>query len=246
MKLFLLAILIAFSISSQSQIRRIDTMATDSKAVNYSSYKSPKLYSYTVGLQVFSIEEYPKILNQVNSNDLINGTFNGAFVKINDNQISYRMFGTFLSKDLTFRNECEDCEKASGKMRDFALKIGFEKNIVYGVIQPYMAFDIGYRRNSFKGDVSNASALAYTNPYRVSTLKNGFLMSPSIGFKLNLIQHVSLAAETGLGLVYSYEKQEKTYEDANRTRTFNDFKKWEFLLKPLSMLSVQYNFGATY
>lgn len=246
MKKSLLIIFCILTFTVQAQITRIDTVSSSPKHVKFSSYKSPRLYTYTIGVQVFSIEEYPKILNQVTSNDLINGAFNGAFLKINDNQISYRLSATMFSKDLNFRNECEDCEEADGKMKDFSVKIGFEKNFIYGAVQPYLAFDIGFRRNSFKGEVVNATSVAYTNPHTAYTLKNGLLMSPNFGFKFNLIDHITIAAETGIGLLYSYEKQERTYDDANRTRTFNDFKKWEFLLKPVSSLSLQYNFGATY
>ena len=71
-------------------------------------------------------------------------------------------------------------------------------------------------------------------------------MSPNFGLKVNIVSHFSLALETGIGVLYSYEKQEKTYRDMNRTRTFNDYKKWEFLLKPVSMIGLQYNFGLGY
>lgn len=246
MKETLLLLFSIFSLFSQAQITRIDTVSTTEVNLKPSQFKSQRLYLYTVGVKAFSFEEFPKILNQTNSSDYISTIANGIFLKLNDNQISYRIAANYFSKDLSFKNECDECEEANGKMKDFSTRIGFEKNFVYGVLQPYLAFDLGYRRNSFNGEVKNGSIPGYTTPYDVSTLKNGFLMSPNFGLKLNIVSHFSLAIETGIGILHSYEKQEKTYRDMNRTRTFTDYKKWEFLLKPVSMIGLQYNFGLAY
>jgi hypothetical protein len=201
---------------------------------------------YTIGLKAFSLEEFPLVLNRIDENKYFRTYFNGIFVKLNDNQISYRLGVSKYADNITFKNECADCEEAKGKLKDFSTRIGFEKNFIYGTIQPYFAFDIGYRRNSFDGDIKNASTVNYTNPYHVSALKNGFLLSPNFGVKVSPSSHITVAIETGMGLLYSYEKQERVYYDANRTRTFNQYKKWDFLLKPVSMLSLQYNFGLMY
>jgi len=241
---FLILFLLS-SLTLQAQITRIDTI-TNSKKSTFSKITSPRLYTYTIGLKVFSLEEFPKILNQINSNEFVSAPLRGAFIKINDNQISYRLSADFYSDNITFNNECEDCEVATGKVKDFSGKIGFEKNFIYGMLQPYLAFDIGYRRNSFDGKVESGTIPNYTNPYNVTSLKNGFLMSPNFGLKFNPINHFTIGIETGLSLLYSYEKQERVYQDANSTRTFNDYKKWEFLLKPLSAVSIQYNFGIMY
>jgi hypothetical protein len=235
------------TIASQAQIRRIDTAnVSESPRFKPVNTESPRQYMYSVGLKVYSIEEFPKILNQIDESRLFRPVLTGIFVKINDNQISYRLSANYYSDDISFKNECEECEAAKGEMKDFSTRTGFEKNFIYGKLQPYFAFDIGYRRNSFEGNVQNASTINYTNPYDVSTLKNSLSLSPAFGFKVNLIDHFALAIETGIGLLYSYEKQERTYQDANRTRTFNDYKKWEFLLRPISAVSVQYNFGLAY
>ncbi|MFD2164367.1 hypothetical protein ACFSJU_18315 [Paradesertivirga mongoliensis] len=241
-----IAIAFFFSITAAAQITRIDTVTATDVNLKPSQFRTQRLYMYTIGLKVYSLEEFPKILNQTNPNDLQNTVLNGLFVKLNDNQISYRLSANYYRKNISFKNECEDCEEANGRLKDFSTRIGFEKNFIYGAVQPYLAFDIGYRRNSFKGDVKNASSLDYTNPYEVSTLKNGFSMSPNFGLKVSPISHITIAVETGITLLYSYEKQERVYNDAGRTRTFSQFNKWEFLLRPVSMLSLQYNFGFTY
>ena len=236
----------AVSFSVNAQIRRIDTIATEDINLKPLQSTGQRIYMYTIAFKAFSLEEFPKILNQVNSDEYLSSFGSGLLLKLNDNQISYRIAGNFYSKDITFKNECEECEEANGQMKDFSTRIGFEKNFVYGAVQPYLAFDVGYRRNSFEGEVKNATALNYTNPYTVNTLKNGLLMSPNLGFKINPVSHFTLALEAGMGLLYSYEKQERVYQDMNRTRTFNEFRKWEFLLRPVSMVSLQYNFGLVY
>lgn len=240
--------LVLFSIISfniQAQITRIDTINTTDINLKPSQYATQRLYMYTIGLKLYGLEEFPKILNQVNSNHLVNTPMSGIFVKINDNQISYRLGVNFYTKDISFKNECEECEEATGTVKDFSTKIGFEKNFVYGTLQPYLALDIGYRRNSFKGDVENASSEMYTNPYEAITLKNSFLMSPNFGLKFNPTGHLTLALETGLTVLHSYEKQERIQKE-DRSRFFSQYNKWEFLLKPVSMLSLQYNFGLAY
>lgn len=246
MKKTLLVLFSVFSLSLQAQIIRIDTVDNSNINLRPSQFTNQRLYMYTVGIKALSVEEFPKILNQVNSNNFVTTKLSGVFIKLNDNQISFRLGANFFSEDISFKNECEECEEANGTMKDFSAKIGFEKNFIYGMLQPYLAFDIGYRRNSFNGDVKNASAIHYTNPYTANSLKNGFLMSPNFGLKFSPVSHFTLAVETGITLLYSYEKQEKTYQDNNRTRTFSDYQKWEFLLKPLSSVSLQYNFGLTY
>lgn len=245
-KNILLILFISLTLTIKAQVTKIDTVNIQSLRSNTYQFKSHPLYLYTIGLKAFSIEEFPKILNQINSDDFTTTFMNGVLLKINDNQISYRLVGNYYSKNITFKNECEECEEANGKLKDFSATIGFEKNFIYGIIQPYFAFDVGYRRSSFNGEVKNATALNYTDPYAVTTLKNGFLLSPNFGLKVNLLTPLTLVAETGIGFLYNYEKQEKVYRNLSRPPTFQEYKKWEFLLKPVSMLSLQYNLGLTY
>lgn len=244
-KVFTLLFLLV-SLFSNAQIRRIDTTYTNSKRIPPAQYHSQTLYSYTVGFKIFSLEEFPKILNQVHTNDYVRSYVNGIMLKYNDNQISYRMSGSFFSDNISFKNECEECELAKGKVVDNAVKIGFEKNFIYAAVQPYFGIDLGFRRNTFDGTVNDAGTLDYTTGYDANTTKNSLSFSPVFGIKLNLVNHFTLAAETGLDLLYSYERQEKTLYDNSRTRLFSKFNKWEFLLKPVSILSLQYNFGVSY
>jgi hypothetical protein len=243
-KEFSLLLLLSFILffTAQAQITRIDTIKSTSINFRPAQHDNQRLFMYTIGIKAYSLEEFPRVLNEVKTNHNVSTLGNGVLLKLNDNQISYRIGANFYSKDISFKNECKECEEANGKLKDFSTRIGFEKNFVYGTIQPYFAFDIGYRRNSFDGNLKNLTTLA---TYDVNTLKNGFLMSPNFGLKVSPASHITLALETGIDLLYSYEKQEKT-SNQTQEKTVNQYRKWEFLLKPVSLLSLQYNFGLTY
>jgi len=245
MKKLLLALL-TLPFLAQAQIKRVDTIQTIARKPKTSGYQSHKLYAYSIGVKAFGYEELPQILNQVNNNDFRREYLSGFIFKFNDNQISYRITGNFYADDISFKNDCPECEEAKGKVKDNSLRVGFEKNLMYADIQPYIGFDLGYRRSSFKGTSENATSTLYTTPYDVKTQKNGFSISPLIGVKFNLIDHITIAAESSLDLLYSYEKQERTFKDARPTRTVNKYNKWEFLLRPVGMLSLQYNFSEQY
>ena len=72
-------------------------------------------------------------------------------------------------------------------------------------------------------------------PYNVDADKNGFVVAPLLGLKLNPVKNISIFAETSLDFYYSYERQETIQQDANNTRTFAKYNKWEFLLNPISI-----------
>jgi len=69
--------------------------------------------------------------------------------------------------------------------------------------------------------------------------KNGLVISPVIGVKLNIVPYMNLFAESSLDFFYSYERQDLT--DANGTsRTVNTYQKSEFLLNLFSA-GIQFN-----
>ena len=239
-----LLVLLTNTIPSIAQIVKIDTIKS---TYVYKKQASGTIgqteYIYSLGLKLLSIEQLPKILNQTNSTNYISSSLYGLMFKFNDNQISYRLSANYLSKDdFSFMNECDDCESIKGELSDLSLKLGFEKNINYSTIQPYFGFDLGFRKNKFKGKASNAGSLNYTTNYDVTAEKIGGLLSPVLGIKFNLIPHFTLGVESGVDAFISYERQEKTYLDAQRTRTFKNKNNFELLIRPLSLLSIQYNF----
>lgn len=223
-KIVLLLSLITLSISSFSQINGN--------------------YNYSIGVRGFTIMQMPKIMNQTNDEWYNNTYFNGAMIKFNDNQISYRISGNYLRNSLKFYNNCESCEEADGHVTDYAFKIGFEKNFNYSRIQPYFAFDIGFRSNSFNGTTANINPQSNSDmTYKADATKNGFIASPVIGIKLNPINELSFFVESSLDFFFSYERQELVAQDATNTRFFNRYNKSEFLLNPVS-IGVQLHLGS--
>ncbi|WP_199140938.1 hypothetical protein [Pedobacter sp. ASV12] len=192
-------------------------------------------YNYSIGLRGYSLMQMPKILNQVNSQDYTHTFANGVLIKFNDNQIGYRLSGNYFRNNITFFNQCTNCEIATGKSTDYSFKLGFEKSINYAIIQPYFGADAGFRANRFTGEIKNNNIKSNSMPYMADADKNGFVFAPVLGIKINPLKNISIFAETSLDFYYSYERQETTQQDAGNTRTFVKYNKWEFLLNPVSV-----------
>lgn len=243
-KLLQTLFLFLFIISAAgAQELNLDTLRSKKK-FNYPapSFRN-KIYLYSAGLRTMRIDQFPKIMKQTNAGSFKPKYLDALMIKFNDNQISYRLKGSYYYDDLSFNNDCDDCEIVKGKLTDFAFTAGFEKAVNYSMIQPYVGLDVGFRKNSFKGRAQNATeVIAYTTPYEVTAEKNSMLFAPLFGIRFNLIDHFSIAAESSIYLQYNYERQEKTYQDAGRSRNFRNDRNWEFLLRPIS-LSLFYNFG---
>ncbi|WP_449437232.1 hypothetical protein [Pedobacter steynii] len=84
-------------------------------------------YNYSIAVRGYTMMQMPRILNETNADSFTDAPLNGIMVKFNDNQISYRINGTFYNKSKRFFNNCETCDEANGKLTDYAFKIGFEK-----------------------------------------------------------------------------------------------------------------------
>lgn len=189
--------------------------------------------NYSIGLRAYSLMQMPKILSQTNSQDYTNTYFNGVLVKFNDNQISYRLNGNYYRESISFANQCESCEIATGKRTDYSFSVGFEKSFNYAKIQPYFGAEVGFRAANFNGEVKSTKNSQI--PYNVDTDKKGFLLTPLVGVRVTPINHVSFFAETNLNFFYAYERQDIVQQDAASTRTFASYNKWEFLLNPISV-----------
>ncbi|MEJ7556733.1 MAG: hypothetical protein WKF66_00390 [Pedobacter sp.] len=200
-------------------------------------------YNYSIAARGFTLMQMPKILNESDSYKLTEAPYNGVMFKFNDNQISYRINGTYYNKSRSFYNNCETCEAADGKLVDYSLKVGFEKNFNYSRIQPYFGVDLGYRSNRFNGVMQNnnelrasASFSAIDGPVLdIEATKAGLVVAPFLGFKVNVVKQFSFFAEANLDYFYSYERQESVTQDANNTRTLNKTYKSEFLFNPVSV-----------
>lgn len=190
-------------------------------------------YNYSIGVKVFNMMQMPKILQQSNTEMFSNSWVNGGIIRFNDNQMSFRISGHYLyDPKYTFDNKCDNCETAEGRLADWAVKVGFEKNFSYNILQPYFAFDVGFRANKFNGDIRSDNN---TNmPYGVIAGKNGLTLSPTIGLKFNVAKQISVFAESNLHFYFSYERQETIMNDPGHTRTFAKYNKFEGLLNPIS------------
>ncbi|MGY4383102.1 hypothetical protein ACVWYN_000121 [Pedobacter sp. UYP24] len=207
-------------------------------------------YNYTIAARAFTLMQMPKVLNESDAYNLVSAPINGFMFKFNDNQISYRINGSYYNKAKNFYNNCETCDAADGKLVDYSFKVGFEKNFNYSRIQPYFGIDLGYRSNNFRGTLDNRNALkamaisasANSQMQNVEASKTGLVLSPLVGLKINIINQVSFFAEANLDYFYSYERQEMISQDVNNTRTLNKYYKSEFLFNPVS-LGIQVHLG---
>ena len=204
-------------------------------------------YIYSLGIRGYSYMQMPKIMNQTAGNTYLNSYFNSFLLKFNDNLFSYRLNGSYLTRNENFRNNCDNCELVTGHMKDYSFKIGFEKNLTYSIFQPYLGLDLGYRSNKFDGisnninpQVDQASALIPSN--QVIATKEGFTITPVFGIKINPIKEISIFVESNLEFFYSYERQESVPQDASNVRSLEKFHKAEYLFNPVS-IGIQFHFG---
>jgi hypothetical protein len=208
-------------------------------------------YNYSIAVRGYTLMQMPKVLNESESDNLVQAPFNGVMFKFNDNQISYRISGTYYNKSKSFYNNCATCEAADGKLIDYSFKVGFEKNFNYSRIQPYFGIDLGYRSNRFRGLIQNNNELKAATSKAVvdgpasdiEATKTGLVVAPFLGFKINVINQLSFFAEANLDYFYSYERQDAVTQDANNTRTLNKFYKSEFLFNPVS-IGLQIHLGS--
>jgi len=192
-------------------------------------------YNYSLSLRGYTLGQMPRILNESGAKYLTNAVFNGVMLKFNDNQISYRLSGSYYNKSKRFFNECETCDEADGKLTDYSFRLGFEKSFNYARIQPYFAFDVGYRSNAFTGTLESGFV-------DVDASKIGMIVSPGFGLKINLAEQLSVFAEGNLDFFYFYERQETIRQDAGSTKSLNKYYKSEFLLNPISV-GIQFHLG---
>ncbi|WP_432708608.1 hypothetical protein, partial [Pedobacter sp.] len=132
-------------------------------------------YNYSLGVRGYNYTQMPKLFNQSNTDNYLTSYFNSYIIKFNDNLWSYRLNGNFLNREVSFANNCDNCEVINGQMKDIAFKVGFEKNFNYSVIQPYFAFDVGYRSNKFDGEAESNAQPAYN----IQSTKDGFTVTPT-------------------------------------------------------------------
>jgi hypothetical protein len=193
---------------------------------------------YSFGVRGYNYLQLPELLNQSDGHRYIHSNFSSYIIKFNDNLYSYRLNGSYLNQDIQFSNNCENCEFAQGKIKDYSFKAGFEKNFIYSAIQPYFAFDLGYRSNEFNGTLTNVDP----QNLNISTRKRGFTITPVFGIKLSPIKEVSIFAESNLEFFYAWGKTQSSGQTDPGVRSGNKFRKGEYLFNPVSV-GIQIHLG---
>jgi hypothetical protein len=220
-------------------MKRILTILSLQFAMLFANAQSQSDSNYSFGFKLLSVEELPRMLNEVkSSSNFYYPKFNGLILKINDNQISYRFqISNYKNDDYSFTNECSTCETVTGKYTDLNVKLGFERSMTYSALQPFYGIDLGYRSTTFIGQSKDQSTSAPL--YNADLEKNGALIYPFFGLKYTALKVITISAEAGLD---SYDKEVKS-NTSNTVQSVNNFKRWQYIAKPLGLLSLQFNFG---
>jgi len=80
---------------------------------------------YSFGVRGYNYLEMPELLNQAKNHRYIESNFSSYIVKFNDNLYSYRLSGSYFDKSTQFSNNCEGCELATGKVKDYSVILPF-------------------------------------------------------------------------------------------------------------------------
>lgn len=186
-------------------------------------------FNNTVSIRAFGIMQVPKIQNESKKDNYMNSYLNSITLKFNDNQISYRLSGSYLDDEI----DISESDDGSGKIHDYTIKMGFEKNFNYGVVQPYFLTDVGYRSHEFEGVINTSTATKVT--------KHGFTLAPGFGIKVNVLRQLTLFAEGNVEFFYFQNKQELTPAGTTQ-RNINKNYQSQFLLNPL-FTGIHFHFG---
>lgn len=182
-------------------------------------------YNYTIGLNSFSLVQLPKILQQKAIDQHVQMWVNGGFIKFNDNQIGIKLSGySFNDRKYAFVNQNDGAEMARGHLKDYAFRVGFEKNFNYAILQPYIGLDLGYRHNQFEGDMTPDNSLKPS--YTAFSQTDGMTIRPAVGFKINMTKHISVYANSSVEFYLAKETITKvgmlgaTGDQVNRVSSF--------------------------
>lgn len=192
------------------------------------------------GIRGYNYMEMPKMLHQTDDHNFVSSAFSSYIIKFNHNLFSYRLNGSYLNKSIAFSNNCEGCALAHGKVKDYSFKTGFEKNFIYGNVQPYIAFDLGYRSNEFNRDIEEITAQDLISASR----KRGLTITPSLGIKISPIREICFFAEGNFEYFYAWGKETSVNAEDSGSRTATKFKKGEYLINPVSV-GIQVHLGKT-
>jgi len=193
---------------------------------------------YSFGVRGYNYTGLPKLMNGNQGRQYISTNFNSYLFKFNDNLYSYRFNGNYNNQSIGYDNNCEGCGSFTGKLKDYAFKTGFEKNFIYGKVQPYIAFDLGYRSDELNGHIAAENVRDLDFSFR----KRGFTISPGLGLKISPVKAISIFAEGNLEYFYAWGKETTAATNEGDPVSSHKFKKGEYLFNPISV-GVQFHFG---
>lgn len=186
-------------------------------------------FNNSISIRAFGIMQVPKIQNDSKKDNYINNSLNSITLKFNDNQISYRLSGSYLNDNI----DVMESDNGSGEVRDYSIKMGFEKNFNYGIVQPYFVTDLGYRSHEFEGIINAGTGTKVT--------KHGFILAPGFGLKLNVLKQLTFFAEGNIEFFYFQNKHESTPAGSTARNISKNYQS-QFLLNPLNT-GLQFHFG---
>jgi len=192
-------------------------------------------YKFAIAIRAIDVKQFAKVYDQV-PDKYMEGSFSGVMLKLNDNQFSYRISGNYINTSVVFNQNCMSSSTAQGNVMDYSFKVGFEKNINYARMQPYLGMDVGYRYNRFSGIMSAVNSQTKTMLMsNVRDTKDGAVLGVIVGIKINPADQFALFIESGMEFYYAYVKQQITPRDGSAMPLTLRFNRGDFLLNTVSI-----------
>ncbi len=210
-------------------MKRISILLFLLLASGYTRAQVDGSFNNSVSIRAFGIMQVPKIQTDSKKDNYVHNYLNAITLKFNDNQISYRLSGSYYKDHI----DVWESDGGAGELRDYSIKMGFEKNFNYGVVQPYFVTDVGYRSHEFEGTINTSTATKVT--------KHGFLIAPGFGLKLNVARQLTIFAEGNIEFYYFQNKLETTASGSTERNIHKNYQS-QFLLSPLNT-GLQFHFG---
>lgn len=195
-------------------------------------------YNYNFGINLYSISQTPQVNFSQRIRPDVSRYLPGIMIKINDNQLAYRI-GINFYRNKKFNFAEDDSAFVHGRYLEYSLKFGVEHDLSLDNFKPYYGADIGFLHGEFSGQEMHISDKTF-NYLRIQ--KNGLLLSPFIGLKYTLIPRFYVSAEIAINLIFAYNRLQNNNDGIERVSHFN---KGEFLLAQLSMVGLHYNFDSS-
>ncbi len=168
-------------------------------------------------------------------------------LKINDNQLSYRLSGSYFKKGIRVTDgDCKDCDDATaGNFENTNLKLGVEKNLIYARLQPYIGADIGVIRQKFERNSSVSPVLGEG----LTDEKTAGVITPFLGLKINITPWLAIVGEANMNVAFGHQKTTRNTLSAEKNapeRAESTAYKWDYYFSPVAALSLQFSFGSIY